>query len=112
MPEKSEEPKLTKQFILDHLDEDEVDLSMCNLPRVPVKELVRRGRQGTLYMSRGLVGKLPGNACRGRVVSRSPTLALRVRGSGYARLQGGCIMSGDCHQCSIYRNACSCFLIG
>ena len=37
---KTEEPKLSKQFILDHLDEDEVDLSMCNLPRVPVKELV------------------------------------------------------------------------
>ena len=36
----SEEPRVTKQFILDHLDEDEIDLSMCNLSRVPVKELV------------------------------------------------------------------------
>ena len=34
------EQKINKQFILDHLDEKEIDLSMCNLSQVPVKELV------------------------------------------------------------------------
>ena len=45
MPTKKEEKaeefrKVTKQFLLDHLEEDELDLSMCDLTRVPVKELV------------------------------------------------------------------------
>ena len=45
MPTKREEKaeefrKVTKQFLLEHLEEDELDLSMCNLSRVPVKELV------------------------------------------------------------------------
>ena len=35
------EAKITKEFILEHLDENEIDLSMNNLSRVPVKELVR-----------------------------------------------------------------------
>ena len=38
---KTEEgPHVTRQFLLDHLNEDELDLSVCNLTRVPVKELV------------------------------------------------------------------------
>ena len=32
--------KITKAFILDHLDESELDLSLCYLTTVPVKELV------------------------------------------------------------------------
>ncbi len=40
-PKKPEETKVTKQFILDRLEENEVDLSMCGLTKVPVKELVR-----------------------------------------------------------------------
>ena len=35
-----EGPHVTRQFLLDHLNEDELDLSVCNLSRVPVKELV------------------------------------------------------------------------
>ena len=38
-----DEPKVNKQFILDHLEEKEIDLSMCSLSRVPVKELVSSG---------------------------------------------------------------------
>ncbi len=34
------EKKITKQFIIEHLDEKEIDLSMCELSQVPVKELV------------------------------------------------------------------------
>ncbi len=38
---KSEKEKeINKQFILAHLDEKEIDLSMCNLSQVPVNELV------------------------------------------------------------------------
>ncbi len=40
---KLDEPRVTKQFILDHLEENEVDLSMCGLSKVPVRELVRNG---------------------------------------------------------------------
>lgn len=36
----AEERKITKQFLLEHLDDDEMDLGMINLTRVPVKELV------------------------------------------------------------------------
>ncbi len=39
MAAKSEE-KINKQFILAHMDEKEIDLSMCNLSKVPVNELV------------------------------------------------------------------------
>lgn len=35
-----EGPHVMSQFLLDHLNEDELDLSVCNLTRVPVKELV------------------------------------------------------------------------
>ena len=38
----SDEPKVTKQFILEHLEDNEIDLSLCNLTKVPVKELVRK----------------------------------------------------------------------
>jgi len=37
----AEERRITKQDLLDHLDENELDLSMINLSKVPVKELVR-----------------------------------------------------------------------
>ena len=37
----AEEPRITKQYLLDHLDENELDLSMIKLSKVPVKELVR-----------------------------------------------------------------------
>lgn len=60
---KTEEPKLSKQFILDHLDEDEVDLSMCNLPRVPVKELAMVPRGTKLDLSRNQLESLPDNFC-------------------------------------------------
>ena len=36
----AKENKVTKQFILDHLDDSELDLSLCYLTTVPVKELV------------------------------------------------------------------------
>ena len=36
----SKEKRVSKQFILDHLEESEVDLSLCYLSTVPVKELV------------------------------------------------------------------------
>ena len=36
------EQEITKEFIQKQLDEDELDLSMCNLSIVPVKQLVRR----------------------------------------------------------------------
>ena len=42
------EQKISKQFILDHLDEKEIDLSMCNLSQVPVKELVNDVRSRIL----------------------------------------------------------------
>ncbi len=36
----AKEQKITKQFILNHLEDSEVDLSLCYLITVPVKELV------------------------------------------------------------------------
>ncbi len=39
------EQKVTKQFIVEHLDEKEIDLSMCELSQVPVKELVSEFNQ-------------------------------------------------------------------
>lgn len=39
------EKAITKDFILKQLDEDELDLSMCNLSEVPVRELVRWPRR-------------------------------------------------------------------
>lgn len=41
MPREDQEQVITKRFVLEHTDEDEVDLSLCNLTKVPVKELVR-----------------------------------------------------------------------
>ena len=41
MPREQDEQKITKQYVLERTDEDETDLSLCNLSRVPVKELVR-----------------------------------------------------------------------
>ena len=38
----SEERKMTKEYLLEHLDEHEMDLSMANISKVPVRELVRR----------------------------------------------------------------------
>ncbi len=32
---------ITKQFIIDQLSDNEVDLSMCDLTTVPVRELVK-----------------------------------------------------------------------
>ena len=40
MPEGKEEPRVTKQFIQAHMDGKEIDLSVCGLSTVPVKELV------------------------------------------------------------------------
>ena len=37
----AEERKITKQFLMEHLDENEMDLEMANLSKVPVRELVR-----------------------------------------------------------------------
>lgn len=36
----TEEPKVTKQFLLDHLEEDVLDLSLYSLTKFPAKELV------------------------------------------------------------------------
>lgn len=36
----SEERKITKEYLLEHLDVNEMDLGMTKLARVPVKELV------------------------------------------------------------------------
>ena len=36
----SEEGKITKEYLLDHLDGNEMDLGMTNLSKVPVRELV------------------------------------------------------------------------
>ena len=38
----SEERKMTKEYLLEHFDEHEMDLSMANISKVPVRELVRR----------------------------------------------------------------------
>ena len=38
----SEERKITKEYLLEHLNENEMDLGMTNLSRVPVRELVSR----------------------------------------------------------------------
>ena len=35
-----EKPAVTKEFIKEHMDGKEIDLSMCSLSKVPVKELV------------------------------------------------------------------------
>lgn len=40
----TEEPKVTKQFLLDHLEEDVLDLSVCSLTKFPAKELVSHWR--------------------------------------------------------------------
>ena len=40
MPEAKEEPRVTKQFVQAHTDGKEIDLSVCELSTVPVKELV------------------------------------------------------------------------
>ena len=40
MPGDKEEPRFTKEFIQAHTDGKEVDLSVCSLTTVPVKELV------------------------------------------------------------------------
>jgi hypothetical protein len=37
----AEERRITKQYLMEHLDENELDLSMINLSKVPVRELVR-----------------------------------------------------------------------
>ena len=50
------EQKINKQFILDHLDEKEIDLSMCNLSQVPVKELVSGVPCSQNYLCRVLYG--------------------------------------------------------
>ena len=36
----AEERRITKQYLLEHLDNNEMDLGMSNLSKVPVKELV------------------------------------------------------------------------
>lgn len=36
----AEQRRITKQFLLEHLEDNEMDLSMTDLTRVPVKELV------------------------------------------------------------------------
>lgn len=36
----TEEAKITKQFLLDHLEDDILDLSVCSLTKFPAKELV------------------------------------------------------------------------
>lgn len=36
----AEQRRITKQFLLEHLDDNEMDLSMTDLSKVPVKELV------------------------------------------------------------------------
>ena len=35
-----EKPTVNKEFIKEHMDGKEIDLSMCSLSKVPVKELV------------------------------------------------------------------------
>ena len=35
-----EKPTVSKEFIKEHMDGKEIDLSMCSLSKVPVKELV------------------------------------------------------------------------
>ena len=49
----STEQRVTKQYILDHIDEDEVDLSLCSLTSVPVKELVSHFITIIIYISYG-----------------------------------------------------------
>jgi len=68
MPTKREEKaeefrKVTKQFLLEHLEEDELDLSMCNLSRVPVKELAQVTRGTKLDLSRNQLVTLPDSFC-------------------------------------------------
>ena len=38
----SKEKPITREFIKEHMDGKEIDLSMCSLSKVPVKELVSR----------------------------------------------------------------------
>ena len=38
-----ERSTVSKEFIKEHLDGKEIDLSMCSLTKVPVKELVSQG---------------------------------------------------------------------
>ena len=35
-----EKPTVSKEFIKEHMDGKEIDLSMCSLTKIPVKELV------------------------------------------------------------------------
>jgi len=35
-----EKPAVSKEFIKEHMEGKEIDLSMCSLAKVPVKELV------------------------------------------------------------------------
>ena len=39
-----EKPNVNKEFIKEHMDGKEIDLSMCSLSKVPVKELVSCSR--------------------------------------------------------------------
>ena len=56
----AEEQRITKQYLLEHLDDNELDLSVANLSKVPVKEVVSAAN-----FVRNLTGKLVGftNPC-------------------------------------------------
>lgn len=48
----AEQRRITKQFLLEHLDDNEMDLSMTDLSKVPVKELVSIHAERVLYFIR------------------------------------------------------------
>ena len=56
----AEEQRITKQYLLEHLDDNELDLSVANLSKVPVKEVVSAAN-----FVRNLAGELVGftNPC-------------------------------------------------
>lgn len=45
----AEQRRITRQFLLEHLDDNEMDLSMTDLSKVPVKELVSACKMYALY---------------------------------------------------------------
>ncbi|KAL5460530.1 hypothetical protein EMCRGX_G033982 [Ephydatia muelleri] len=57
----TEEPKVTKQFLLDHLEEDVLDLSLYSLTKFPAKELALVPRATKLDFSQNRLTSLPGN---------------------------------------------------
>lgn len=57
----AEQRRITRQFLLEHLDDNEMDLSMTDLSKVPVKELAQIPRMTKLDLSRNHLTSLPDN---------------------------------------------------